>query len=132
MLLSQQLFYVGWSEVVRNGWVVAVVALVAALAQSTFSQASTHLVAMEGIHVKAALQAMVYHKSLRLSATTQEEQEACPRRGSQDKGRWACLIARFSFALFILFKLFNGYVIDWSCLVLCILLDNLMCEWKRH
>ena len=66
----------GWPEVVRNGWVVAVVALLAALAQSTFSQASTHLVAMEGIHVKAALQAMVYRKALRLStrAPTSSEQ----------------------------------------------------------
>ncbi|XP_063611389.1 ATP-binding cassette sub-family C member 9-like [Penaeus indicus] len=86
-VVVDKLFYVGWSEVVRNGWVVAVVALVAALAQSTFSQASTHLVAMEGIHVKAALQAMVYHKSLRLSATAQEEPETCPRPASQDKGQ---------------------------------------------
>ncbi|XP_042877609.1 ATP-binding cassette sub-family C member 9-like isoform X1 [Penaeus japonicus] len=82
-----KLYYVGWSEAVHNGWVVAGVALVAALAQSTFSQASTHLVAMEGIHVKAALQAMVYHKSLRLSATAHEEPEARPRHASQDKGQ---------------------------------------------
>ncbi|XP_071518290.1 LOW QUALITY PROTEIN: ATP-binding cassette sub-family C member 9 [Panulirus ornatus] len=68
-VVVRQLYYVGWSEVVRNGWVVAAAALVGALAQSTFSQASTHLVAMEGIHVKAALQAMVYGKSLRLPCT---------------------------------------------------------------
>ncbi|KAG7177782.1 ATP-binding cassette sub-family C member 9-like, partial [Homarus americanus] len=71
--VPRQLYYVGWKEVLRNGWVVAVVALVAALAQSTFSQASSHLVAMEGIHVKAALQAMIYRKSLRLSSRTLAE-----------------------------------------------------------
>nr|XP_053630896.1 ATP-binding cassette sub-family C member Sur-like [Cherax quadricarinatus] len=68
-VIVRQLYYVGWREAVKNGWVVAVVALVAALAQSTLSQASTHLVAMEGIHVKAALQAMVYRKALRLACS---------------------------------------------------------------
>ncbi|XP_042213487.1 ATP-binding cassette sub-family C member 9-like isoform X2 [Homarus americanus] len=72
-VVVSELYYVGWKEVLRNGWVVAVVALVAALAQSTFSQASSHLVAMEGIHVKAALQAMIYRKSLRLSSRTLAE-----------------------------------------------------------
>ncbi|CAL4064790.1 unnamed protein product, partial [Meganyctiphanes norvegica] len=65
-------YYVGWWELFSNGWVVSVVALVGALAQSTFSQASTHLVSMEGVHVKAALQAMLYHKLLRLSSWTVE------------------------------------------------------------
>ncbi|XP_066953710.1 ATP-binding cassette sub-family C member 9-like [Macrobrachium rosenbergii] len=67
------LYYVGWQELVTNGWVVACMALAASLAQSTFSQASTHLLAMEGIHVKAALQGMVYHKSLRLPSTSAAE-----------------------------------------------------------
>ncbi|XP_063873338.1 ATP-binding cassette sub-family C member 9-like isoform X2 [Scylla paramamosain] len=70
-LVVDKLYYVGWKEAARNGWIVAGVALVAALAQSTFSQTSTHLVAMEGIHAKAALQVMIYNKTLRLpSATT--------------------------------------------------------------
>ena len=63
------MYYVGWAEAARNGWVVAGVALVAALAQSTFSQTSTHLVAMEGIHAKAALQVMIYNKTLRLPSS---------------------------------------------------------------
>lgn len=64
------MYYVGWAEAARNGWVVAGVALVAALAQSTFSQTSTHLVAMEGIHAKAALQVMIYNKTLRLPSSS--------------------------------------------------------------
>ncbi|XP_050714538.1 ATP-binding cassette sub-family C member 8-like isoform X2 [Eriocheir sinensis] len=68
-VVVDKIYYVGWAEAARNGWVVAGVALVAALAQSTFSQTSTHLVAMEGIHAKAALQVMIYNKTLRLPST---------------------------------------------------------------
>nr|XP_045592637.1 ATP-binding cassette sub-family C member Sur-like [Procambarus clarkii] len=83
-VLVRQLYYVGWSEAVRNGWVVATAALVAALAQSTFSQASTHLVAMEGIHVKAALQAMVYRKALRLACSGPAADPKPPDHATQE------------------------------------------------
>ncbi|KAK4297665.1 hypothetical protein Pmani_029928 [Petrolisthes manimaculis] len=65
-----QEYFVAWKEYMSNGWVVACVALVAALLQSTFSQRSTHLVSMEGVRVRAALQAMVYCKALRLPSST--------------------------------------------------------------
>ncbi|KAG0730314.1 ATP-binding cassette sub-family C member Sur [Chionoecetes opilio] len=75
------LYYMGWAEAARNGWVVAGVALVAALAQSTFSQTSTHMVAMEGIHAKAALQVMIYNKTLRLPSS---HTPAAPQDGEAD------------------------------------------------
>jgi hypothetical protein len=67
----------------ENGYVMAAIVLVAALAQSTCSQASTFLVNSEGIHIKVALQALIYKKALRLpsssgscsSASTQHKNE---------------------------------------------------------
>ncbi|XP_021701403.1 ATP-binding cassette sub-family C member Sur [Aedes aegypti] len=58
-----------WSELLANGWFVAVVVLVASLAQGTFSQASTHIMDMEGIKLKNALQGLVYRKTLLLSTS---------------------------------------------------------------
>lgn len=43
----------------NNGWAMAVIVFVSATAQSTFSQASTHLVNVRAIHLKAALQVPV-------------------------------------------------------------------------
>lgn len=54
------------SEFLSNGYVMGAVVFVAALAQGTFSQSSTHLVNVEGIRLKGALQALVYDKALRL------------------------------------------------------------------
>jgi hypothetical protein len=48
--------YPTMSEFLNNGYVMGVIVLVAALAQGTFSQSSTHLVNVEGIHLKGALQ----------------------------------------------------------------------------
>ncbi|XP_069691069.1 ATP-binding cassette sub-family C member Sur isoform X2 [Periplaneta americana] len=53
-------------EFLHNGYIMGTIIFVAALAQGTFSQSSTHLVNVEGIHLKVALQAMVYDKALRL------------------------------------------------------------------
>jgi hypothetical protein len=44
------------SEMMSNGYVMAVVILFSAILQSTFSQCSTFLVNSEGIHIKIALQ----------------------------------------------------------------------------
>lgn len=43
-------------DFLNNGWTMAIVVFTAAIAQSTFSQASTHLVNVRAIHLKAALQ----------------------------------------------------------------------------
>ncbi|XP_055635948.1 ATP-binding cassette sub-family C member Sur isoform X2 [Toxorhynchites rutilus septentrionalis] len=58
-----------WAELLANGWFVALVVLVFSLAQGTFSQASTHLMDMEGTRLKNALQGLVYRKTLLLSAS---------------------------------------------------------------
>ncbi|XP_058450018.1 ATP-binding cassette sub-family C member Sur isoform X2 [Malaya genurostris] len=55
-----------WTELLANGWFVALLVLVSALAQGTFSQASTHIMDMEGIKLKNALQGLVYRKTLLL------------------------------------------------------------------
>ena len=61
-----QVHFINWSDLVSNGWIIAIVALMASIIQSTFSQASTHLVAMEGLHVRSALQVFIYQKVLKL------------------------------------------------------------------
>ncbi|XP_062546541.1 ATP-binding cassette sub-family C member Sur [Armigeres subalbatus] len=66
---SVQLGPLTWSELLANGWFVAVIVLVASLAQGTFSQASTHIMDMEGIKLKNALQGLVYRKTLLLSTS---------------------------------------------------------------
>ncbi|XP_055589731.1 ATP-binding cassette sub-family C member Sur isoform X2 [Uranotaenia lowii] len=58
-----------WSDLLANGWFVALLVLVASLAQGTFSQASTHIMDMEGIRLKNALQGLVYRKTLLLSSS---------------------------------------------------------------
>ncbi|CAL8071482.1 unnamed protein product [Orchesella dallaii] len=57
------------SQLISNGYVMALIVLVASFLQSTFSQCSTFLVNSEGIHMKLALQALIYKKSLTLSPT---------------------------------------------------------------
>lgn len=57
------------SEFLNNGYVMGAIVLVAALAQGTLSQSSTHLVNVEGIHLKGALQVLcvMYVYSLHVS-----------------------------------------------------------------
>lgn len=50
----------------RNGWTMAFVVFFASIAQSTLSQASTHIVNVKSIQLKVALQSLIYEKSLRL------------------------------------------------------------------
>ncbi|KAJ8879503.1 hypothetical protein PR048_020111 [Dryococelus australis] len=56
--LSTTVHYPTWEELYCNGYVMAVVVFLSALAQGTFSQSSTHLVNVEGIHLKGALQVL--------------------------------------------------------------------------
>ncbi|XP_055539694.1 ATP-binding cassette sub-family C member Sur isoform X2 [Wyeomyia smithii] len=58
-----------WAELLANGWFVALLVLVSSLAQGTFSQTSTHIMDMEGIRLKNALQGLVYRKTLLLSSS---------------------------------------------------------------
>ncbi|KAK3919142.1 ATP-binding cassette sub-family C member Sur [Frankliniella fusca] len=58
--------YVSISEFFSNGYVMGMLVFISALAQGTFSQSSTHLINVEGIRIKSALQAMIYDKSLKL------------------------------------------------------------------
>ncbi|XP_071446866.1 ATP-binding cassette sub-family C member Sur isoform X2 [Hetaerina americana] len=78
------------TEFFRNGYVMAVVVLVGSIAQGTLSQASTHLVNVEGIRLKGALQALVYDKALHLSAwsvkLTEEEAAADEKRSAGAEG----------------------------------------------
>lgn len=48
--------YVSVSEFFSNGYVMGVLIFLSALAQGTFSQSCTHLINVEGIRIKAALQ----------------------------------------------------------------------------
>lgn len=59
--------YPMWSDFLGNGWIVAAMVLIFALAQGTLSQTSTHLVNMEGIKLRNALQGLIYRKTLLLS-----------------------------------------------------------------
>uniref|UniRef100_A0A8D9AUF0 ATP-binding cassette sub-family C member 8 n=7 Tax=Cacopsylla melanoneura TaxID=428564 RepID=A0A8D9AUF0_9HEMI len=56
------------SEFLSNGYVMAVIVFISSIAQGSFSQASTHILNVEGIRLKTALQVMVYTKMLRLSS----------------------------------------------------------------
>lgn len=47
------------SQLISNGYVMALIVLVSSFLQSTFSQCSTFLVNSEGIHVKFALQVVI-------------------------------------------------------------------------
>lgn len=59
--------YPNWMDFIGNGWIMSYIVLVSFLLQGTFSQASTHVVNMEGIKIKNALQGLIYRKILSLS-----------------------------------------------------------------
>ncbi|XP_046995474.1 ATP-binding cassette sub-family C member Sur [Schistocerca americana] len=60
------IYFPTWDDFVRNGYIMGCIVLIAAIAQGTLSQCSTHIVNIEGIRLKNALQALVYKKSLQL------------------------------------------------------------------
>ncbi|KAF0299676.1 ATP-binding cassette sub-family C member Sur [Amphibalanus amphitrite] len=53
-------------QFLANGFVMSVVALVAALAQGTFSQCCTHVMVTEGVRLRSEIQALIYEKSLKI------------------------------------------------------------------
>uniref|UniRef100_A0A1I8P9M9 ATP-binding cassette sub-family C member Sur n=1 Tax=Stomoxys calcitrans TaxID=35570 RepID=A0A1I8P9M9_STOCA len=64
-----QLYYATWYDLVGNGWCIAWLVLLAALAQGALSQASTHILNMTGIRIKTSLQGLIYRKTLLLNST---------------------------------------------------------------
>lgn len=63
-----RIYYASWSDLLTNGWSIAWLVLLAALAQAALSQASTHVLNMTGIRIKTSLQGLIYRKSLLLNA----------------------------------------------------------------
>lgn len=49
-------------EFFKNGYIIGIIVLISAIVQGTLSQSSTHLVNIEGIRLKSALQVMTYIK----------------------------------------------------------------------
>ena len=56
------------NEFISNGYVMAVIVFLASFAQGALSQSSSHVLCVEGIRLKTALQSFMYAKSLRLSS----------------------------------------------------------------
>ncbi|XP_075150338.1 uncharacterized protein LOC142224454 [Haematobia irritans] len=64
-----KIYYASWSDLLANGWCIAWLVLLAALAQGALSQASTHILNMTGIRIKTSLQGLIYRKTLLLNTT---------------------------------------------------------------
>ncbi|XP_020715182.1 ATP-binding cassette sub-family C member Sur isoform X2 [Ceratitis capitata] len=64
-----QIYYPNWLDLVSNGWTIAWLVLLAALAQGALSQASTHVLNMTGIRIKTSLQGLIYRKTLLLNSS---------------------------------------------------------------
>lgn len=60
-------YYPSISEFLSNGYVMAAVMFLSSFLQGALSQASSHVLCIEGIRLKTALQSFLYEKSLRLS-----------------------------------------------------------------
>ncbi|TMW53931.1 hypothetical protein DOY81_000988 [Sarcophaga bullata] len=63
-----QIYYPSWLDLLSNGWAIAWLVLLAALAQGALSQASTHILNMTGIRIKTSLQGLIYRKTLLLNS----------------------------------------------------------------
>ncbi|CAB0021111.1 unnamed protein product, partial [Nesidiocoris tenuis] len=48
--------FITWPNLLRNGYVMALIIFLGAMLQGSFSQASTHIISVEGIRLKTALQ----------------------------------------------------------------------------
>lgn len=65
--------YVRVGDFFKNGYNMAGLIFLSALAQGSFSQASSHIITVEGIRLKTALQAVIYDKALRLSISNKDD-----------------------------------------------------------
>ncbi|XP_012273062.1 ATP-binding cassette sub-family C member Sur [Orussus abietinus] len=70
--------FVTFAQLLKNGYFLGFLVFLAAILQSTLSQASTHVLNVEGIHLRTALQALVYDKALRLCSWSISEEEKPP------------------------------------------------------
>lgn len=61
-------YYPSITEFLSNGYIMAVIVFLSSFLQGTLSQASSHVLCVEGIRLKTALQSFMYEKSLRLSS----------------------------------------------------------------
>ncbi|XP_055944779.1 ATP-binding cassette sub-family C member 9-like isoform X1 [Argiope bruennichi] len=66
----EQLYYPTIWEFIQNGFVMAVIVLVATFLQSTLSNNFNHLAIAEGTHLRTALQCLVYKKALKASSAS--------------------------------------------------------------
>lgn len=62
-------------EIWQNGYFLGLLVFFFSLLQSTLSQASTHILCVEGIRLKTALQALLYDKALRLCSWSIDEED---------------------------------------------------------
>ncbi|KAK0080738.1 hypothetical protein PV325_013438 [Microctonus aethiopoides] len=76
--------YITSNYLIENGYFLGLVIFLAAILQSTLSQASTHFLNVEGIRLRTALQALIYHKSLRLYSWTIIDEEEPPTKNNKD------------------------------------------------
>ncbi|XP_076375179.1 uncharacterized protein LOC117218023 isoform X2 [Megalopta genalis] len=74
-----------FSEILDNGYFLALLAFAFALLQSTLSQASTHVLCVEGIRLKTALQALLYDKALRSCSWSIDEDDE--KDGERQRGQ---------------------------------------------
>ncbi|XP_031368512.1 ATP-binding cassette sub-family C member Sur isoform X3 [Apis dorsata] len=65
-------------EILENGYFLGLLILFFSLLQGTLSQASTHILCVEGIRLKTALQALLYDKALRLCSWSIDEEDNLP------------------------------------------------------
>ncbi|XP_014240364.1 ATP-binding cassette sub-family C member Sur isoform X2 [Cimex lectularius] len=68
--------FVSVNVFLKNGYVMSIVIFVSAIAQASFSQASTHIINVEGIRLKTALQGMIYAKTLKLSISNKDDESS--------------------------------------------------------
>ncbi|XP_046482248.1 ATP-binding cassette sub-family C member Sur isoform X1 [Neodiprion pinetum] len=78
--------FVTLDELMQNGYFLGLLVFLAAVLQSTFSQASTHILNVEGIHLRTALQALVYDKALRMCSWNIAEEEKVPDTREKEGG----------------------------------------------
>ncbi|XP_017767068.1 PREDICTED: ATP-binding cassette sub-family C member Sur [Eufriesea mexicana] len=65
-------------EILQNGYFLGLLVFFFSLLQSTLSQTSTHILCVEGIRLKTALQALLYDKALRLCSWSIDEEDSPP------------------------------------------------------
>ncbi|KAG1650730.1 Multidrug resistance-associated protein 1 [Nymphon striatum] len=65
---TYNMHFISTKQFFSNGYVMCVLVLLATFVQSTTSQTFMHMVIMEGIHLRSAMQGLIYSKSLKIPA----------------------------------------------------------------